>query len=482
MLKQSLHQKLTQKLSPQQIKLMKLIQLPTIELEQKVKEELEANPAMEEGVEQAEVAEFEDYEEREEQTIEASEINIDEYLSDDETPRYKLVANNTSPDQEEKSIPVAMGVSSTEILEKQLALRNLSDEDYQIGLYLIGCIDDNGYLRRPILSIVDDLAFNQNFMTTEEDVGRVLSVIQDFEPPGIGARDLQECMLIQLNKKATNPHIDIAREVVKRHFNALSKKHYKKLLSKLNLSEAQLKEVLLEVSKLNPKPGSALFNTTRIVQHIIPDFKISISDGVLDLTMNTGMIPMLRINSNFKDLLQTYKDSGESKSKTQKDAVMFVKQKLDSAKWFIDAIRQRHRTLMLTMSSIMNFQKDYFLSGDEKMLKPMILKDIAEKVGMDISTVSRVANSKYVDTPYGTFLIKTFFSESMKNNQGEDVSTKEIKKILEEVIENENKLKPLTDAKLMDILKEKGYPIARRTVAKYREQLNITVARLRKEM
>jgi len=482
MLKQSLQQKLSQKLSPQQIKLMKLIQLPTIELEQKVKEEIEANPAIEEGVEQAEAPEFEDYDDREDQRIEADEINVDEYLSDDETPRYRLVANNTSPDQEEKSIPVAMGVSSTEILEKQLALRNLDDHFYQIGLYLIGCVNDNGYVRRELSAIVDDLAFNQNLTASENEIAKVLSVIQDFEPPGIGARNLQECMQIQLTKKNTSEVVDLAREIVANHFNALSKKHYDKLLSRLTVTEEMLRKALREIAKLNPKPGSSLFSTSRIVQHIIPDFRIAIIDGQLDLTMNTGVLPELRVNSTFKDLLQSYKEAGPKKDKAQKDAVIFVKQKLDSAKWFIDAIRQRHRTLMLTMSSIMSFQEEYFLSGDERMLKPMILKDIAEKVSMDISTVSRVANSKYVDTPYGTFLIKHFFSESMKNDQGEDVSTKEIKKILEEVIDKESKVKPLTDAKLMDLLKEEGYPIARRTVAKYREQLNIPVARLRKEI
>ena len=482
MLKQSLQQKLSQKLSPQQIKLMKLIQLPTIELEQKVKEEIEANPAIEEGVEQAEAPEFEDHEEREDQRIEADEINVDEYLSDDEVPRYRLIANNTSPDQEDKSIPVAMGVSSTEILEKQLALRNLDDHFYQIGVYLIGCVNDNGYVRRELSAIVDDLAFNQNLSATEDEIAKVLTVVQDFEPPGIGARNLQECMQIQLTKKNTTEVVDLAREIVANHFNALSKKHYDKLLARLSVTEEMLRKALKEIAKLNPKPGSALFSTSRIVQHIIPDFRIAIIDGQLDLTMNTGVIPELRVNSTFKDLLQSYKESGSKKDKAQKDAVIFVKQKLDSAKWFIDAIRQRHRTLMLTMSSIMSFQEEYFLSGDERMLKPMILKDIAEKVSMDISTVSRVANSKYVDTPYGTFLIKHFFSESMKNDQGEDVSTKEIKKILEEVIDKESKVKPLTDAKLMDLLKEEGYPIARRTVAKYREQLNIPVARLRKEM
>tara|TARA_B100000780_G_scaffold270252_1_gene229815 strand:+ start:1143 stop:2591 length:1449 start_codon:yes stop_codon:yes gene_type:complete len=482
MLKQSLHQKLSQKLSPQQIKLMKLIQLPTIELEQKVKEELEANPAIEEGVDEVEAPDFEDHDERDEQRIEADEINVDEYLSDDEIPRYRLVANNTSPDQEDKSIPVAMGVSSTELLEKQLALRNLNDYHYQIGVYLIGCVNDNGYIRRDLSLIVDDLAFTQNVSTDLHELEEVLKVIQDFEPAGIGARDLQESMLIQLRKKKVNELVLISIDVVKHHFSALSKKHYDKLVSRLSISEDTLKNVLKVISKLNPKPGSALFSSSRIVQHIIPDFKITIENGELDLVMNTGMIPELRVSSGFKDLLQGYKESKGKQDKTQNDAVVFVKQKLDSAKWFIDAIRQRHQTLMMTMTSIMHYQKEFFLTGDEKSLRPMILKDIAEKVDMDISTVSRVANSKYVDTPYGTFLIKYFFSESMKNDQGEDVSTKEIKMILEEVITDECKTKPLTDSKLMDMLIEKGYPIARRTVAKYREQLHIPVARLRKEI
>ena len=482
MLKQSLHQKLSQKLSPQQIKLMKLIQLPTIELEQKVQEEIEANPAIEEGVDEVETPDFEDSEDRDSQQISADEINVDEYLSDDEIPRYRLVANNTSPDQEDKSIPIAMGVSSTQLLEKQLALRSLSDHLYQIGVYLIGCVNDNGFIRRDLNLIMDDIVFTQNITTNLSELEYVLKVIQDFEPIGVGARDLQETMLIQLNKKQVNEVVLVSREIVKNHFNALSKKHYTKLLSRLALSEELLKRALKEISKLNPKPGSALFTSSKIVQHIIPDFRISIIDGELDLVMNTGMIPELRINNGFKDLLQGYKETKGKQDKSQKEAVIFVKQKLDSAKWFIDAIRQRHRTLMFTMTSIMHFQQEFFLTGDEKSLKPMILKDIAEKVEMDISTVSRVANSKYVDTPYGTFLIKYFFSESMKNDQGEDVSTKEIKMILEEVIGEESKSKPLTDAKLMDMLLEKGYPIARRTVAKYREQLNIPVARLRKEM
>jgi len=480
MLKQSLQQKLAQKLSPQQIRLMKLIQLPTIELEQKVKEELEENPAIEEVTEHTDTSEIEDYDIREEQRIEAEEINVDEYLSDDETPRYRLVANNTSLDQEDKSIPVAMGISSIEILEKQLSLRDFDDHKYQIGLFLIGCVNDNGYIRREPSAIVDDLAFTQNITTSEQEVFQVLKVIQDFEPFGIGARNLQECMQIQLSKKPTNEPIELAREIVSNHFNALSKKHYDKLRSSFSVPEELLKKSLKEIAKLNPKPGA--FGSSKVVQHIIPDFRILIVDGQLDLVMNTGMIPELRVNSSFKELLQGYKESNNRENREQKEAVLFVKQKLDSAKWFIDAIRQRHQTLMLTMTAIMNFQEDYFLTGDERMLKPMILKDIAERIGMDISTVSRVANSKYLDTPYGTFLIKYFFSESMKNNEGEDISTKEIKMILDELVQKEDKIKPLTDAKLVDLLKEKGYSIARRTVAKYREQLGIPVARLRKEI
>jgi RNA polymerase sigma-54 factor len=477
MLKQSLHQKLAQKLSPQQIKLMKLIQLPTIELEQKVKEELEENPAIEEVTDHVD-SEDDSYES--DQHIDAKEINVDEYLSDDETPRYRLVANNNSADQEEKSIPISMGVSSIEILEKQLSLRDLEENHHQIGSFLIGCVNDDGYIRRELLSIVDDLAFTQNIITDEKEVEEVLKIIQDFEPFGVGARNLQECLQIQLRKKLNTESISLASDIVSNHFNALSKKHYDKLRESLTVSEDLLKQALKQISKLNPKPGS--FGSSKVIQHIIPDFRIAIEDGQLELSMNTGMIPELRVNNSFRTLLEGYKESPSSENKEQKEAVLFVKQKLDAAKWFIDAIRQRNHTLMLTMSAIMNLQQDYFLTGDERMMRPMILKDVAEEIGMDISTVSRVANSKYIDTPYGTHLIKFFFSESMKNNQGEDISTKEIKMILDEVVKAEDKSQPLTDAKLMEHLKAKGYPIARRTVAKYREQLGISVARLRKEL
>ena len=480
MLKQSLQQKLAQKLSPQQIKLMKLIQLPTIELEQKVKDELEENPAIEEVTDKSsDISDDEGYD-LGGQDLDSQDINVDEYLSDDEIPRYRTVANNTSPDQEEKSVPIAMGVSMLETLERQLSLRDLDNRHYKIGLFLIGCLNDDGYIRRDFSAIVDDLAFSQNILTTEIEVIEVLKIIQDFDPVGIGARDLQECLKIQLDKKHSSVSVDLAKEIISNHFNELTKKHFSKLLSRLAISEDMLKESLHEISKLNPKPCA--FGSSKVVQHIIPDFIISIIDGQLDLVMNTGMIPELRINSSFKDLLQGYKESNDSEDKEQQAAVLFVKQKLDSAKWFIDAIKQRHRTLMLTMTAIMNFQEPYFLTGDEKLLKPMILKDIAEIVDMDISTISRVANSKYVESPYGTFLVKHFFSEAIKNSRGEDVSTKEIKMILDQLINNEDKSKPLTDNKLMDLLNQRGYPIARRTVAKYREQMSIPVARLRKEI
>ena len=480
MLKQSIQQKLAQKLSPQQIKLMKLIQLPTIELEQKVKDELEENPAIEEVTDRSsDISDVEGYD-LGGQGSDSQDINVDEYLSDDEIPRYRTVANNTSPDQEEKSVPIAMGVSMLETLERQLSLRDLDSRHYKIGLFLIGCLNDDGYIRRDFSAIVDDLAFSQNILTTEIEVIDVLKIIQDFDPVGIGARDLQECLKIQLDKKQSSVSVDLAKEIISNHFNELTKKHYSKLLTRLAISENMLKESLHEISKLNPKPCA--FGSSKVVQHIIPDFIISIIDGQLDLVMNTGMIPELRINSSFKDLLQGYKESNDLEDKEQQAAVLFVKQKLDSAKWFIDAIKQRHRTLMLTMTAIMNFQKSYFMTGDEKLLKPMILKDIAEIVDMDISTISRVANSKYVESPYGTFLVKYFFSEAIKNSMGEDVSTKEIKMILDQLINNEDKSKPLTDNKLMDLLNQRGYPIARRTVAKYREQMSIPVARLRKEI
>ncbi len=483
MLKQYLQFKLSQKLSPQQIQLMKLIQLPTQAFEQRLKQELEENPALERGKDN-ESDGFEDYSDHDlgdNEQINTDDINVDDYLSDDEIPAYRLHANNYSADDDSKTIPYASGTSFTQILIDQLNTFRLEDEHYQIAKFLIGSIDDSGYIRRPLLDLTDDLAFTQNIYTDIETIEKVLSVVQQLDPPGVGARDLQECLLIQLQRKTQTPHTECAAKIIENAFEQFSKKHYQKLLKKFNISEHQLKDAILEIERLNPKPGSSFSNNLRSIEHVVPDFTIKIVDGELELTLNGRNAPELHVSKSYNEMLLGYKASKE-KSKAQKEAVLFIKQKLDAAKWFIDAIRQRQQTLMLTMSAIMQYQKAYFLSGDEEQLRPMILKDIADEVEMDVSTISRVANSKYVDTPYGTKLIKEFFSESMTNDQGEEVSTREIKSILKTVISEEDKKKPLTDEKLAKILKEKGYPIARRTVAKYREQLDFPVARLRKQI
>jgi RNA polymerase sigma-54 factor len=484
MLKQYLQFKLSQKLSPQQIQLMKLIQLPTQAFEQRLKQELEENPALERGKENA-TEDFDDtYSDQDfgdNEQIKADDINVDDYLSDDEIPSYRLHANNYSGDDESKTIPYAAGTSFTQQLTDQLNTFRLNDNDYQIAKFLIGSIDDSGYIRRPILDLMDDLAFTQNIYTDIETIENVLHVVQQLDPPGVGARDLQECLLIQLQRKVQTPNTELAAAMIENAFEQFTKKHYQKLLKKFSITEIQLKDAIIEIERLNPKPGSSFSNNLRSIEHVIPDFTIKIIDGELELSLNGRNAPELHVSKSYNEMLLGYKASKE-KSKAQKEAVLFIKQKLDAAKWFIDAIRQRQQTLLLTMSAIMHYQKDYFLSGDEEQLRPMILKDIADEVDMDVSTISRVANSKYVDTPYGTKLIKEFFSESMTNDQGEEVSTREIKSILKTVISEEDKKKPLTDEKLAKILKEKGYPIARRTVAKYREQLDLPVARLRKEI
>lgn len=487
MLKQQLNFKLSQKLSPQQIQLMKLIQLPTQAFEQRISQELEENPALEGGKE--EVSEYDDefsdsyeddYEDDGTEVIE-TEINVDDYLSDDEVPSYKLSSNNYSADDEDKQIPYASGKSFNQHLLQQLNTYRLDDQEMEIAKFLVGSVDESGYIRREILDIVDDLAFTQNVYTSEEEVEKILTLVQDLDPSGVAARSLQECLLIQLKRKQETASIALAISILDETFDHFTKKHYKKLLQKFDISEDQLRDAIHEIEILNPKPGGSYSGNTRAVEHVIPDFTIKIRDGELELTLNGRNAPELHVSRDYTNMLKGYKESKE-KSKKQKDAVMFIKQKLDAAKWFIEAIKQRQQTLFVTMSSIMNYQKEYFLTGDERKIKPMILKDIADEIDMDVSTVSRVANSKYVDTPYGTFLIKEFFSESMKNDQGEDVSTREIKKILEITVQEEDKKKPLTDDKLAKVLKEKGYPIARRTIAKYREQLDIPVARLRKEI
>ena len=485
MLKQYLQFKLSQKLSPQQIQLMKLIQLPTQAFEQRLKQELEENPALEGGKEEVENPddEFEDdYDtDLDNETINTEDINIDDYLSDDEIPDYRTKANNYSADDDEKSVPYAAGISFNQYLLSQLNTSYLNDEEWTIAEFLVGSVDESGYIRRPIADILDDLAFTQNTYTDEKTIKKVLKVVQELDPPGVGARSLEECLIIQLKRKEITPNIEMAIAILEKSFDQFTKKHYKKLLQKYNISEEELKDAISEIEKLNPKPGGSYAGNNRIVEHVVPDFSIRIVEGELELSLNGRNAPELHVSREYSNMLKGYKDSKE-KSKSQKDTVMFIKQKLDAAKWFIDAIRQRQQTLFITMNAIMHYQKEFFLTGDERNLRPMILKDIADEIDMDVSTVSRVANSKYVDTPYGTRLIKNYFSESMKNDQGEDVSTKEIKKILETVIRDEEKKKPLTDDKLAKILKEKGYPIARRTIAKYREQLDIPVARLRKEI
>jgi len=486
MLKQQLNFKLSQKLSPQQIQLMKLIQLPTQAFEQRISQEMNENPALEGGKEEEEKFDDdfedtfeEDYDDGNE--VIETEINVDDYLSDDETPSYKLSANNYSADDEEKHTPYASGTSFNQHLLTQLNTYRLTEEEEEIAKFLVGSVDESGYIRRDIQDIVDDLAFTQNVYTSEEKIEKVLDMVQDLDPAGVGARNLEECLLIQLYRREKSPPLDLAIKIIEESFDHFSKKHYKKLLQKFDITEDQLRDAIHEIETLNPKPGGSYSGNNRIVEHVVPDFTIKIVDGELDLTLNGRNAPELHVSRDYSNMLKGYKEA-KQKSKSQKDAIMFIKQKLDGAKWFIDAIKQRQQTLFVTMNSIMHHQEEYFLTGDERNLKPMILKDIADKIQMDVSTVSRVANSKYVDTPYGTKLIKEFFSESMTNDQGEEVSTREIKKILEITVSEEDKRKPLTDDKLAKILKEKGYPIARRTIAKYREQLDLPVARLRKEL
>ena len=487
MLKQFLNLKLSQKLSPQQIQLMKLIQLPTQAFEQRLKEEMNENPALEAGKEEEELYEkddfdanddYDDYDDTDE--IGSEEINIDEYLNDD-TPDYKTQANNYSDDDEERESPLTAPISFHQDLINQLNTFILNEDEREIAEFLVGSIDDMGYIRRSIPDIVDDLAFTQGIYTDEKTVEKMLHVIHELEPSGVGARDLQECLLLQLKHKTPTEYIALATDIIENQFDAFTKKHYDKLLQKYNVSNEQLKKAIHEIEKLNPKPGGSFTGNNKITENIVPDFAIRIVDGELELTLNGRNAPSLHVSKEYQEMMQTYKDSRD-KSASQKDAVQFIKQKLDSAKWFIDAIRQRQETLFVTMNAIMHFQQEFFLEGDETKMKPMILKDIADRVGLDISTVSRVANNKYIKNPYGTKLIKEFFSEAMKNDQGEDVSTLEIKKILKNTIEEEDKHKPLPDDQLAEILKEKGYPIARRTIAKYREQLDIPVARLRKKM
>ncbi len=489
MLNQRLQQKLLQKLSPQQILLMKLLQIPSIALEQRIKQEIEENPALDETGEGEEVEELserdeikgEEAEETEEYDSKDDEFDLNDYMDDDDIPSYRLNANNTSSDDEHREVPFVSSTSFHDVLFSQLGYRRLTENEYAVASTIIGNLDHSGYLQRDINAMVDDLAFTQNISTTKEEILKLLSIIQEFDPAGVGARSLQECLLLQLARKNEQAdEIKLAILILDRYFTEFTKKHYEKIIKKAGITEEELKEAIKEILKLNPKPGNSLSETTRTNHYILPDFMIFNNNGTLELSLNSRNAPELRLSRSYTDMLQSYSES--KKTKQQKDAFMFVKQKIDSAKWFIDAIKQRQNTLFVTMNAIMEYQREYFLTGDDTRLRPMILKDIAEIVNLDISTISRVANSKYVQTPFGTFLLKSFFSESMQKEDGEEVSTREIKKILIDCIDAENKSKPLTDEQLTGILKEKGYSIARRTVAKYREQLSIPVARLRKEL
>ena len=484
MLNQSLQQKMLQKLSPQQIQLMKLLQLPTVSLEQRIKEELEINPALDEGKDNDEEYEEqkEEYEERDDATDIQEDFDFSDYMDDDGTPDYKYNISNHSKDDEDKQIPLSGGKTFHERVENQLSLQNLSEKEFQIGQHLIGSLDDSGYLRRELSAIEDDLAFTQNVMTDEAELLKVLRVIQQLDPAGVGARDLQECLLIQIHRKDRNKmSIVLATHILEEYFTEFTKKHYDKIKKNVEITGEDLKIAIDEILKLNPKPGNSMNESAKSVQVVVPDFNMAISDGEITITLNGRNAPELKVSREYKNMMQAYSESKKT-DKAQKEALTFVKQKLDSAKWFIDAIKQRQGTLLNTMNAIASYQQAYFLDGDETNLKPMILKDIADIVHLDISTVSRVVNSKYVSTPYGTFLLKSFFSESLSTDSGEEVSTREVKKILQDCIASEDKKKPITDEKLSQLLRDKGYNIARRTVAKYREQLHIPVARLRKEL
>jgi len=481
--KLSLQQKLLQKLSPQQIQVIKLLEIPALQLEQRIKKELEENPVLEADDDSSyEEEEAESQELRSEDDKDNEEFSVEDYMPDDEIPGYKLQTNNYSADDKQIDVPFSVGDTFHESLQEQAEMDNFTEKELQLAEYIIGNIDEDGYLRRDLLSISDDLAFHLNLNVSEEELEKILRVIQGFDPPGVGARDLRESLLLQLERRHSE-HRDLAITIIRDFFEEFTKRHYDKITRRLNIGDAELKQAIDLILKLNPKPGSSYSNPlNKDNQHIVPDFILDIVDGELQLSLNQKNMPELRINESYLDMLRTLAGHKNNGNRNNKEAATFVKQKLDSAKWFIDAIRQRQHTLLATMSEIIELQKEYFREGDETMLKPMILKDIAERTGLDISTISRVSNSKYIQTHFGIYPLKYFFSESMQKDSGEEVSTREIKKILKDCIENEDKRHPVTDEKLTEILKEKKYNIARRTVAKYREQLDIPVARLRKEL
>jgi RNA polymerase sigma-54 factor len=497
MLNQSLEQQMRQKLSPQQIVLMKLVQIPVMLLEQRIKEEMEINPALDISNDNADNQEDknEDFEtpeqekddknEENEQETESeieNEFSLEDYLDEDEIPDYRLYSNNHPEDDNTKDIPIVSNKSFHETLVDQLRLRNLNETDMQIALQIIGSIDDSGYLSRDPEIIADDLAVMKNINASGKHIIEILHIIQDFDPAGIGARSLQECLQLQLKRKTPTQAVRNAIIIINKHFIEFSKKHYDRIMRRTEMTENQLKNAIAEILKLNPKPGDFSPDIYLANQSIVPDFLLHVASGELDIQLNNSHIPELHISRDYQEMLEYYSKSNKKTNPQNKEAAQFVRNRIDAARWFIDAIRQRKDTLLAVMNSIATVQKEYFISGDESDLKPMILNDIALKVSMDVSTISRVVSSKYVQTPFGTFLLKNLFSESFQNEDGDEVSTKEIKQVVKKMIEEEDKSLPLTDDKLLELLKKQGYGIARRTVAKYREQLGIAPSRLRKEL
>lgn len=482
MLKQQLQQKLQQKLSPAQIQVIKMLEVPTLELEERIRQELEENPALEEGAELTDADSDEDF--GMDDGGNNDDFDPEEYMADDDIPDYKLKANNSSKDDKYQEIPFSAGMTFHEFLIDQIGLMQITEHERMLIEYVIGNIDEEGYLRRTPEAMVDDIVFQAGVQTTDEEMYRIIRLVQELDPAGVGATTLQECLMLQLVRKDRTESIRLAIRLIKDYFEEFSRKHYDKIQRGLDMDDIMLKKVMTEITHLNPKPGNAWGGNIleKSMATIVPDFILENDEGQLSVTLNNSNIPELRVNSTYNDMFQDYAASKQNQSREMKDAVMFVKQKIDSARWFIDAIKQRQQTLLTTMMAIVEFQEEFFIEGDDTYLKPMILKDIADLTGYDISTISRVSNSKYIQTEFGIYPVKYFFSESMTNDSGEEVSTREIKKILQDCIDNEDKRKPLNDEALADVLKTKGYIVARRTVAKYREQLNIPVARMRKEV
>lgn len=489
MLKQQLQQKLQQKLSPAQIQVIKMLEIPTLELEERIRQELEENPALEENSEAADLSihdmDAPDGDGKDEYDNDNEyDFDLEDYMSDDEIPDYKLVAHNSSRDDKHEDIPFSAGFTFHEFLIDQVGLLHLSEHERNLVEYVIGNIDEEGYLRRDAESMVDDIVFQTGVETTDEQMNGLIKKVQQLDPAGVCASNLQECLYLQIERKEPSPSVNNAKQIISQFFEEFSKKHYDKIIRSMNLTEDTLKEALNEIIKLNPKPGSAWGGNVleKTFSVIIPDFIVDNVEGVLTVQLNNSNVPELRVNNTYNDMFEDYSSNKANQTREMKDAVLFVKQKIDAARWFIDAIKQRQQTLLTTMSAIVNFQREFFIEGDETFLKPMVLKDIADITGYDISTISRVSNSKYAETEFGIFPVKYFFSEAMTNDSGEEISTREIKKTMQEVVDEEDKRNPLNDDKLVEALKERGYVIARRTAAKYREQLNIPVARLRKEI